>query len=62
MSAKRDPHAWTSEKRYVRRDNDGRFRESDDVGSSLSPDVRRDGKAKSGGAKDEGCEKGKSAA
>jgi hypothetical protein len=30
------------DKRYVRRDEEGRFEESDDVGRSLSQDVRRD--------------------
>ena len=34
------------DKRYVRRDEEGRFSESDDVSRSLSQDVRR--KAKSG--------------
>ena len=38
MSAKRDYHNWTGDRRYVRRGNDGRFRESDDVGSSLAVD------------------------
>lgn len=31
-----------SDKRYVRRDSDGRFKESDDVSRSLSHDRRRD--------------------
>ncbi len=31
-----------SDKRYVRRDSEGRFKESDDVGRSLSQDRRRD--------------------
>jgi hypothetical protein len=30
-----------TDKRYVRRDDEGRFKESDDVGRSLSQDVRR---------------------
>ena len=30
-----------SDKRFVRRDKEGRFKESDDVGRSLSQDVRR---------------------
>ena len=30
------------DKRYVRRDEQGRFNESDDVSRSLSQDVRRD--------------------
>ena len=29
------------DKRYVRRDEDGQFKESDDVGRSLSQDVRK---------------------
>ena len=33
-------------KRYVRRDDGGRFKESDDVGRSLSQDQRRDSKTK----------------
>lgn len=32
------------DKRYVRRDDDGRFEESDDVSRSLAQDVRRDAK------------------
>ena len=32
----------TRDKRYVRRDERGRFKESDDVGRSLSQDHRRD--------------------
>jgi len=40
-----------SDKRYVRRDKDGRFKESTDVGRSLSADTRRKAKheTKSGG-------------
>ena len=34
------------DKRYVRRDTEGRFSESDDVGRSLSQDVRRHAKTK----------------
>jgi len=30
-----------TDKRYVRRDEEGRFKESDDVGKSLSQDVRK---------------------
>ena len=39
-----------TDKRYVRRDEEGRFKESDDVGRSLSQDVKRKAKtvAKSG--------------
>lgn len=35
------------DKRYVRRDDEGRFKESDDVGRSLSQDVRRHAKTRS---------------
>ena len=34
------------DKRYVRRDENGRFSESDDVGRSLSQDRRRQAKTK----------------
>ena len=33
-----------NDKRFVRRDDDGRFKESDDVGKSLSRDVRQHAK------------------
>lgn len=33
-----------TDKRYVRRDEQGRFEESDDVGRSLSQDVKRPAK------------------
>jgi hypothetical protein len=36
-----------TDKRYVRRDDHGRFKESDDVGRSLSADRRRHAKAES---------------
>ncbi len=39
-----EPHK--GDKRYVRRDEQGRFKESDDVSRSLSQDVRRSAKAK----------------
>ena len=35
-----------SDKRFVRRDEQGRFDESDDVGRSLAQDVRKDAKTK----------------
>ena len=35
------------DKRYVRRDEKGQFKESDDVGRSLSRDVRQHAKTKS---------------
>lgn len=40
-----EPHE--GDKRYVRRDEDGRFAESDDVSRSLSQDRKRDAKTKS---------------
>ena len=40
-----EPHK--GDKRYVRRDENGRFSESDDQGRSLSTDRRRDAKTKS---------------
>ena len=36
-----------TDKRYVRRDDQGRFNESDDVGRSLAADQKRDAKSKS---------------
>ena len=45
MAGKREliePHK--GDKRYVRRDEAGRFEESDDVGRSLAQDVRRKAK------------------
>ena len=36
-----------SDKRFVRRDKDGQFKESDDVGRSLAADQRQDAKHKS---------------
>ena len=36
-----------TDKRFVRRDEQGRFKESDDVGRSLSQDRRRDAANKS---------------
>ncbi len=40
-----EPHP--GDKRYVRRDEQGQFSESDDVGRSLSTDRRRQAKAES---------------
>ena len=34
-----------TDKRYVRRDEEGRFKESDDVGRSLAQDLKRDAKS-----------------
>ena len=36
-----------TDKRFVRRDDEGRFKESDDVGRSLAQDQKRDSKTKS---------------
>ena len=36
-----------TDKRYVRRDEDGQFEESDDVGRSSATDQRRDAKTQS---------------
>jgi len=49
-SAKRELINTGRDKRYVRRDKKGQFKESDDVGRSLSADRRRKAKttAKSG--------------
>jgi hypothetical protein len=35
-----------TDKRFVRRDKDGKFKESDDVGRSLAQDQKRDSKTK----------------
>ncbi len=35
-----------TDKRYVRRDKKGQFKESDDVGKSLAQDVRKSAKTK----------------
>lgn len=39
--AKRELIAPNGDKRYIRRDAQGRIRESDDVGRSLAQDVRK---------------------
>ena len=44
--AKRELIAPKGDKRYVRRDEKGRFGESDDVGRSLASDVRHKAKTK----------------
>ena len=41
MAAKRELINTGTDKRYVRRNERGEFKESDDVGRSLSQDVRR---------------------
>ena len=43
-SGKRELIDTGTDKRYVRRDENGRFKESDDVGKSLSADRRRKAK------------------
>jgi hypothetical protein len=45
MAGKRELIDTGTDKRYVRRDESGRFKESDDVGRSLSQDVRRSAKS-----------------
>lgn len=45
-SGERELIAPNGDKRYVRRDGDGRFRDSVDQGRSLSQDMKRDAKAK----------------
>ncbi|MEP9353882.1 hypothetical protein ABLE93_09815 [Xanthobacter sp. KR7-65] len=44
--AKRELIDTGTDKRYVRRDEKGQFKESDDVGRSLSQDVRHSAKTK----------------
>ncbi|HEX2554181.1 MAG TPA: hypothetical protein VHL98_10795 [Microvirga sp.] len=48
MAGKRELIDTGTDKRYVRRDENGRFKESDDVGRSLSQDIRRKAKADAG--------------
>ena len=45
-AAKRELIDTGSDKCYVRRDDKGQFEESDDVGRSLSQDVRKQAKTK----------------
>jgi hypothetical protein len=45
-AAKRELINTGTDKRYVRRDKSGRFKESDDVGRSLAQDRQRAAKAK----------------
>jgi len=45
-SKKRELISPNGDKRYVRRDNQGRIKESDDAGRSLSQDVRKPAKTK----------------
>ena len=44
MQAKRELMDTGTDKRYVRRDDKGRFKESDDVGKSLAADRRKKAK------------------
>jgi hypothetical protein len=44
MSGKRELIDTGTDKRYVRRDDQGRFKESDDVGRSLAADRRHKAK------------------
>jgi hypothetical protein len=44
MPAKRELIEPKGDKRYVRRDAEGRFKESDDVGRSLAADQRKKAK------------------
>ena len=46
MSTQRELIDTGSDKRYVRRDANGRFKESVDVGKSLSQDARQHAKTK----------------
>ena len=45
-AAKRELIDTRSDKRYVRRDQSGKFKESDDVGRSLAQDRRRKAKTR----------------
>ena len=47
MAGKRELIDTGTDKRYVRRDEQGRFKESDDVGRSLSQDRKRQAQTKS---------------
>jgi hypothetical protein len=44
QESKRELVDTGNDKRYVRRDDKGQFKESDDVGRSLSQDVKRQAK------------------
>jgi hypothetical protein len=45
-SSKRELIDTGNDKRYVRRDDQGQFKESDDMGRSLSQDVKREARTK----------------
>jgi hypothetical protein len=51
MAGKRELIDSGGDKRYVRRDQRGRFKESDDVGRSLAQEVRRKRKQGEGGVR-----------
>jgi hypothetical protein len=58
MAGKRELIDTGTDKRYVRRDDKGRFKESDDVGRSLSQDIESKAKAAvKAGAGDKGDRK-----
>jgi hypothetical protein len=46
MSSERELIEPNGDKRFVRRDEDGKFKESDDVGRSLAQDQKRDSSTK----------------
>jgi hypothetical protein len=46
QGSKRELIDTGTDKRYVRRDEKGQFKESDDVGRSLSQDVKKSAKTK----------------
>jgi hypothetical protein len=46
-AAKRELIKTGTDKRYVRRDNSGRFKESDDVGRATAQDQKRAAKSRS---------------
>lgn len=48
MAGKRELIDTGTDKRYVRRDQKGQFKESDDVGRSLSQDIRKKAKTTAG--------------
>ena len=47
MTGKRELVDTGTDKRYVRRDSEGKFKESDDVGRSLATDQRQQAEHKS---------------
>lgn len=60
MSGKRETIEPNGDKRYVRRDDKGAFKESDDVGKSLGKDVKQHAKTEvKSGQGDKGDQKRK---